>query len=261
MRFDASLREGWTPRGEGWEHTLPEGWMQGRSVFGGLTAAMAASLAAREVDDGRRLRTMSIQLLRPSVPGPVLGSTRALREGKTTRFVESRLRQDDGEVAVASLCFVRPRRGSVRVPAPAPSARPDPEDAREMPYLEGITPQFTRQIAMRFASGDRPFSGAAAARFTGFCRFRGDGGDEEGLLGLLDAWPCPSLSLLSAPAFASTVSWTAHLIHVPTDFAGWFYYEYETVVGAEGFHTAVGRLYGPDGALAAWSEQLVAVFD
>ena len=80
----------------------------------------------------------------------------------------------------------------------------------------------------------------------------------ERTLGLLDSWPCPTLSILEQPAFASSVTWTAHLVAPPAP--GFHAFTYDTVVAAGGFSTAVGRMWGPDGQFVAYTEQTVAVF-
>lgn len=260
MRFDSSLRDGWTETAAGWRCELPEGWMQGRSVFGGLTAAVAVALARRHVDARRRLRTVQVQLLRPTGPGPVDGEVRILREGKSITFVEVRLRQDDAETALLQLVFVAPRAGSLEVPAAPAPQMPGPDGLDDLPYIPGVMPEFLQHVIMRWADGAPPFSGGDRAQFFGYCGFRGPAGDEEGLVGLLDIWPAPTLSLLPKPVPASTVTWTAHLLEVPDEF-GLFGFDYRTEVGADGFHTVLGRLYAPDGRLLAWTEQLAALFD
>lgn len=261
MNFDASLREQWILDGDLWSMDVPSGWMQGRSVFGGLTAAMAAALARRVVPDpSRRLRTLSIQLFAPVVPGALEGAVRVLREGRNVTFVEVRLGQGGREVAVTSAVFVGGIKTMLVAPvAPAPEM-PAPETLNDLPYIPGVIPEFTQHVQMRWASGSPPFSGGDIAAYTGLFRYRCPVADAEGLLGLLDTWPCPSLSLLKGPSAASTVSWTAHLLALPEPSDGWFTMAYETVAGGGGFHTAVGRLYSPEGQLIGWTEQLVAVF-
>lgn len=279
MHFDSTLRERWSPSpmssqsdGAAWRFDMPEGWMQGRSVFGGLSVAAAAGLASRHVDPSRSLRTLSAQLMRPVTAGPVDGSFRVVREGKSTTFTEVRLMQQGVETAIVSLIFTRPRDEALVI-APTPRWQgPDPESLDSFSDAPGpmtspaasaktrLPPEFVQHIAMRWASGGPPFSGASEARFTGYCRFRQPAGDVEGILGLLDAWPCPSLSVLETPTFGSTVTWTAHILAIPDDFDGWFPFSYDTVAGAGGFHTAVGRLHAPDGQLIGWTEQLVAIF-
>jgi acyl-CoA thioesterase len=262
MRFDASLRERWTEADGAFHFEMPADWMQGRSVFGGLSTAALVALAHRSVSPGRVLRTISVQLLRPTLPGSLSGSARVVRDGRSTSFLEGALARDGAETARASMIFVAPRAVATNVAGPAPfSGEKDVEALPELPYLPGVTPEFTKHIALRWASGDPPFSGSAQARFDGYCRFRGPAGDVEGVLGLLDMWPCPSLSVLTTPRFASTVTWTAHVFAVPESFEQWFSFSYQTIAGKDGFHTAVGRLHTADGTLIGFTEQLVAVFD
>ncbi len=260
MKFDHSLRERWTASDNHWSFDMPPGWMQGRSVFGGLTVAAAAGLGQLQVAADRRLRTVNAQLLSPLEPGAVAGQPRILRAGKNVSFVEVRLLQAGCEVAVVELVFARPRKSTLAVTPARRRWRQDPEMLSDLPYVAGITPEFTQHIAFRWARGGLPFSGASEANMAGYCRFRPPSGGVEGALGLLDAWPCPSLALLEAPTPASTVMWTAHLFDVPDTFDGWFAFEYETVVAADGFHTSVGKLYAPDERLVGWTEQLVVVF-
>lgn len=261
VKIDASLRALWTRDGSGWVGSLPEGWMQGRSVFGGVTAATMAALGRRLVsEDARLLRSASIQLLAPVTAGDVRGSATLLREGRNITFVEVRLTQADVLVGRATLVFARPMQSTLDVAAPPAPKTDDPASMLAVPYIEGVIPEFTQNVDMRFAEGSPPFTGATHAAFTGVFRYRVPLGDTEGVLALLDTYPPPSLSLAEKPTFASTASWTAHLLAPPASFDDWFTVRYETLVGAHGLHTVVGHLYDAQGTLVAWSEQLVAVF-
>ena len=234
--------------------------MQGRSVFGGLTVAAAAGLGLRQIANGWKLRTLNAQLLSPMLPGLVAGSFRVLREGKNVTFIETRLTQAEREVAVVNLVFAKPRETAIQLAAEPPLPQPSPEALSDMPFMENLTPEFTQHIRFRWAGGGLPFSGASEAKTSGYCRFRAPAGDVEGVIGLLDAWPCPSLAMLSSPSPASTVMWTAHFLDAPAIFDDWFAFSYETVAGRDGFHTSVGRLHAADGRLLGWTEQLVVVF-
>lgn len=261
MNIDATLRDQWTPTDGTWTLTLPAGWMQGRSAFGGLTAAAMAALARRNVpDDTRRLRSSSVQLLAPAVPGEVRGTSEVLREGRNITFVETRLYQGDTLVGRATQVFAKVIESSIEVSAPPCPETPDPESLPALPYLEGITPEFTQHVDMRWATGRPPFMGSTEAAFTGLFRYRVTLGGAEGMLALLDSWPAPSLSLAKRPCPASTVTWNAHLIADPASFEDWFTMRYETVVGAHGLHTVVGHLYDGSKTLVGWSEQVVAIF-
>lgn len=260
MRFDASLRDAWTQDAdENWTFEVPEGWAQGRTVYGGLTTAAAVALGYRVVADDWQLRTVNVQFLRPSKAGRLVGRCTPRRAGKGVNFVQIELVQGDGVLAV-QLVFVRPRASAIDVAPLAMRATRPCAELDDLPYLPGMTPEFTQHLALRWAEGGYPYSGSDAASFTGYCRFRAPAGDAEGLVALLDAWPCPSLALAKGPAAASSVMWTAHLIHTPPPGEGWYGFEYDTVVGAAGMHTAVGRMFDADGRLVGWTEQLVAVY-
>ncbi|MFT7583040.1 MAG: acyl-CoA thioesterase [Myxococcota bacterium] len=261
MQIDRNLRDQWKQDGDVWRMTLPEGWMQGRAVFGALTTAAAAGLAIRATGGERAVRSVGAQLLGPVLPGPLTGLCNVLREGKNVTFVEVRLQQADKTLAVIQVVLVNPRAGSVTI-APAPRWEGlAPDASKEMPFISGMTPEFTKHLQVRWATGNFPFTGEDEAKLTGYCRTREPSSGVEGLLALIDVWPCPTLSTLTKPAFASTVTWNAHIIEVPDDLSGWFAFEYTTIVGRDGFHTAAGRLHAPDGRLVAWTEQLYAIFD
>ncbi len=259
--FDDSLQQGWQTRDGVWVFDMPSGWMQGRSVFGGLTAAVGVALGRRQMGSSWALRTMNIHLVRPTVAGPTEGRVRVVREGKSVAFMQVNLLQDEQEVALLTLTFASARVEAMQVEASPRWQGPGPEALVELPYIPGLMPEFLQHMSLRWASGGPPFCGADAARYTGYCRFNTPVAGVAAVIGLLDAWPCPSLSLLSSPAPASTVSWTAHILRVPDDFDDWFAFSYETVVAEDGFHTVVGRLHGPDGRLVGWTEQLAVVFD
>lgn len=260
MPLNPSMRDRWVPSEAGVTMDLPEGWGQGRSVFGGLTTAAGAALGHGVVEPGRTLRSVSSTMMRPVGPGRLAGSRRVLRTGRSATFVEVRLSQNGQECVVLQLVFVAPRPEAMRVDAPLREGLPDPEDHAVMPHAPGLMPEFVQHVEFRFVDGSPPFCGGAEARFGGYGRFRVPTAGAEGMLALLDLWPSPSLSMLSAPAPSSTVTWTAHLLETPDDLDAPTWFEYETVAGAAGFHTLVGRLYTRAGRLIGWTEQLNVVF-
>mgnify|MGYP001118931741 CR=1 FL=1 len=257
--LDSSLRERWRPDGTRFLANFPEGWSQGRSVFGGVTAAMAVALGSK-LAEGRELRTVSIHLVRPTLAGEVQGEVALIRAGRNVSFIEVRLLQKEVECARATLVFVVPNPEALHIPAPLRVPTTSPDTLPAMPRNSALIPEFVQHVEMRWLSGYPPFSGAEDGDFTGYCRFVGPAGGPEGLVALLDVWPAPPLSMLTRPAPASTVSWTAHLIGVPESLDDWSYYSYKTVAGEGGYHTCAGRLYDAQGSLLAYSEQLVALY-
>lgn len=237
---------------------VPERWTQGRSLFGGLSAAAAAAAASSLT--ARPLRTMQAQLLGPISPGPMRARSRLLREGKTTTFVQTELHQEDKLRATFSFIFVQPRTQSKHIPGPVSPGWGAPEEADAMPYLPGLTPEFTQHLEFRFAHGAMPFQGGEVAEFGGFVRFR-ESAQTSVLhqIALMDAWPCPTLSVLQKPVFASTVTWSAHFLAPSAP--GFHQFHYKTTAADGGFSTATGHMWDSKGTYVGFSEQTVVVFD
>jgi len=253
-----TLAEQWKPDGDEATWVLPETWGQGRAAFGGLTTAACLGLA-RSVSD-RTVRTVHTQFLNPLTPGPVRGRVETLREGRSTHVVEVRLYQNDRLAQTCSVSFVSARADSTPVAGPPAPEMASASDAMQLPYIPGVTPEFTQHVEFRFAEPNFPYQGGKVARFAGYVRFTDDDelASHERTLALLDAWPCPTLAMLSKPAPASSVNWTAHLLAEPA--GGLHQFVYETRAAADGYSTAVGTLWDAQGRCVAWTEQTVAVF-
>ncbi|MFT5353565.1 MAG: acyl-CoA thioesterase [Polyangiales bacterium] len=254
-----TLQERWTQDKDRFHFDVPEGWRQGRSVFGGLTVALGAALGARL--SSRRLRTVQAQLLGPVSAGRLTGTARVLREGKTTTFVHVELSQESSLRAQVSLVFIQGRERSIRIEGPVAPEWAEPTTLPKMPYIAGITPEFTDKADFYFAEGTLPFQGGPDARLGGYIRFKDTAGASpaELQLMLLDAWPCPSILRLSAPAFASTVTWTAHLLGDSAP--GFHRFRDETLAGNDGFSTTLGHMWDSKGKHVAVTEQTAVIFD
>lgn len=237
---------------------LPETWGQGRATFGGLVAAAMASLGSALTD--RPLRTLQLQLLRPLHAGVVHARRQVLREGRNTTVVRVELVQDDALVTTGLLTFLAARAGTTDVEGPQPPAYPRDRHF-PIPYMKGIMPEFMQHLEMSFLEGGPPFSGAPEPRIGGFVGLRGDidDGSVEALVGLLDAFPSPTMSVLTKPAVSSTATWTVHLLAPPEK--GLHTYRYETLAARGGASTTTGHVWAPSGALVAFTEQTVVTFE
>ena len=54
-----------------WTATLPADWAQGRTMFGGLQAALATAVAQEVAGPDRPLRTLDVGFVAPTTAGPV----------------------------------------------------------------------------------------------------------------------------------------------------------------------------------------------
>lgn len=239
--------------------TLDASWGQGRAIYGGVLAAAGLARMEALVPPGRRVRSLSAQFLAPVAPEAYSVDAAVLRSGRAMTTLAATLLQDGKPRATFQAAFGEDRETSLGRAAPV---RPvdAPPDVPPMPYIQGVMPAFTQYYEYRWSKGSMPFSGAAEASIRGWIRPRfPDVPGTRSLLGMLDAWPAPILTTATKPVPASTVSWSVHF-RAPVERLGWFYYEADTLMASDGYSSFSGRLYEPGGALAAWTEQLVAYF-
>lgn len=254
----------WSRRPDGaFEGEIPPEWMQGRAAFGGLVAAAAVRALVDAVGPGRPLRSFSLSFVAPVGPGPTIARPTVLRAGRALTHGEVRVEQGGQLCAVVLAAFGQDRPSDLALPRLHTTPPSPPEATVDLPYIEGVMPRFVSNFQLRWADGAPPFSGAPTAEFGGWCRHTTDAPGLPGVIGLLDAWPAPVLPMLRHPAPASTARWTAHIV---TDTAAaptgaWYWYTSRALSAGAGYASTLNHLYDATGALVAWSEQLVVIFD
>lgn len=248
-----------------WVGEVPPEWMQGRATYGGIVAAVGLRAVRSAVGEGRTPRSMHTSFFGPLGPGRARVVAEVVRRGRFVTHGRAELWQADELRAQVTATFADDRDSRIVVEPSVRPSRPGPEGLVDVPYVDGVTPAFTRAFAFRWTDGAMPFSGAKTSGLGGWCRHRTDPGADPyvALVGLLDAWPSPVIGMYERPGPASTVSWSSLLFAVPAaiDEHEWWWYGSEAVAARHGYAGMRGSMYGPDGRLAATVEQLVAVFD
>jgi len=247
--------------------TVPPTWAQGRAAFGGLMAAMVYEAMRLKLTDDRPVRSLAISFVAPAAADvPIRFEVDVLREGKAVTTLLGRAVQEGQVVTLVQGNFGAGRPSVVDIPAqPAFAMKPLEQAAPELPYIKGVTPEFMRHVALRWAVGGLPFSGNDSRQMGGWVRLR-DIADEalnvSHLLALVDAWPPSLLPHLKQPAAGSTLTWTIEFIQpTPTlSTLDWCRYCVETEYARDGYGHAAAALWSEKGELLALSRQTVTVF-
>lgn len=235
-------------------------WLQGRTVFGGLQAAIALR-AMRTLVPGTPLRTLQGTFLAPVPEGTVTARAQVLRTGRSATHVEARL--VDGEQALAVLVgvFGTARDSAVRrqpQPAAAPAGRPI-----DFPFVPGLTPAFTQHFKVRWLQGLPPYTGDTRTDHLLEVGLRDAGPVTEGhVLALADFIPPVALSHLKQPAFGSTLTWMIELLADRFDglaLDAWRI-EAQLTSARDGYTGQSVQVYAPGGAPIAHSRQSMVVF-
>ncbi|MDX1693331.1 MAG: thioesterase family protein [Ketobacteraceae bacterium] len=241
--------------------TLTDDWLQGRSMFGGLQAALAL-LAMRTLVPGEfPLRTLQFTFMAPIPPGKVCAGATELRAGKNTRHAQAVISDGRETQAMAIAVFGKARQSQIKRPIAAPKLPSEP--ARPFVFEEGVTPAFTRHFSASWLQGDLPFSGSDHNNALVRVAMKEAGTTSEGhLLAIADFIPPVALAKLRAPAPGSSLTWMIEILdtgfqHHPLD--NWLV-DAEMTAAADGYTSQSATIFAPDGSAVALSRQSMVVF-
>lgn len=242
----------------------PAQWAQGRATFGGLVAAAALRAMRSAVDPQRAPRSLQITFVAPVAPGEAEIRVTPLRSGKSATTVQAAVIQDGAVCTAIVGSFGADRQSAVHVEGPPRPLAPPPEAGPVFPFVEGVTPSFTRHFDYRWVVGDLPFTGSRRRDIGGWCAFKGEAEvvTHEHILGLVDAWPPTVLPMMTTPAPGSSLTWTLQFLTWASDARAndWWFYRAEVDAAGDGYALTRAVLWDPLGRPAALSQQSVAVF-
>jgi acyl-CoA thioesterase len=240
---------------------IPADWAQGRTAYGGLTAALcieAAGLVAAELPP---LRSAQFAFIGPAA-GQLHATPTVLRRGKSATYIGVDLAGDDGMATRALLCFGTARPSRLTYDAlPAPTV-PAPEACDEF-FRGGIGPAFAVHFESRLAGGARPFSPTEKPEMMLWMRHRDVGARESvsGLVALADALPAAALVLFPERAPFSTATWSVDLlVDAPHSDSGWWLLHSVADSAGNGYSTQAMTMWNDRGEAVLVARQNVVVF-
>jgi len=238
---------------------VPGDWMQGRSVYGGLQAAIA--VAAMRTLVTTPLRTLQVTFIAPVPQGCVVARAKLLRQGKNASHVEAQLLVD-GEVACIAIGVFGNARATAVTKLPQQPVLP-PASPIPFPFLEGVTPEFLRHFKAAVLQGDLPYTGTPLSEFVVSLDMLDAGKNTEAhLLAIADFVPPVALCWLRNFTTGSSLTWMLELLI--DDFAalpleGWRV-DATLVAAREGYTSQSVMLWGAGGVPVAISRQSMVVF-
>lgn len=242
---------------------VPEDWLQGRSVFGGLQAVIAVQALRTIVDPRIPLRALQMAFIAPVPQGPVRAEARLLRSGKNVTHAEALLRGAGGDVLASVIGVFGAARDSQVRRSPERPLIPPGGPARTMRWLPGLTPNFTQHFQASWSRGGLPFTGDPTPQHVVQLDLHDDGPVTElTLIAIADFIPPVALALLTQVAPGSSLTWLLELVsHRFADWStrGWRV-DAELEAAADGYTSQATRIWAPDGQLAALSRQSMVVF-
>lgn len=241
---------------------IPESWMQGRTTYGGLTAALSLHGALGLVND------IPIRSAQVAFVGPVGGDVRIkptlLRRGKNTAFVSVDVVAETGIAAQSIFAFGARRESALHFDdMPMPDA-PAPQEIESFFDKDRPRPGFTQNFDMLMASGGRPISGSSEKSIGLWMRHLDPDApqDATAVLAIGDAPPPAAMSMLSVPSRISSMTWMAEFMtdSISTDPEGWYYAQHTAQLAKDGYSSQSMRLWNRQGEPILVGRQTIAVF-
>src|SRR6476619_953124 len=189
---------------------VPEDWLQGRTLFGGMQAVVGLA-AMRSLAPEAPLRSLQVTFLAPVPGGPVRARARILRSGKSATHVEARIVDGDNTLAMMVGVFGQPRASAVTL-RPR-QADVTPTNPFHLPRIPGVTPNFTQHFKSRWIVGGPPWSGTEQPDIVVDLGMRDRGNATEShVLAMADFIPPIALSYLKTPVPAASLTWMLELL-------------------------------------------------
>lgn len=237
---------------------LPEGWLQGRTVFGGITIGVGVDAAVQWVsNDKLALRSINFALAAPTRPGLINVAVEEIRRGSNTSVVVTRLRQNGTTTATGTMVFGQPRDESCRWQQMNQEPPPRFKDTKPVWRDSRLAPEFAKNFEYRPTRG-LPFSGADEAVVEGWIGPTHDARtyDAATTALLTDIWWPAGYAMETGPRPIATISSTIQLyplVSLPQNEP--VFHRGVAPVAQSGYVTEYRELWSESGALAATNQQ------
>lgn len=242
------------------EVTIPVNWMQGRTTYGGLSAALCLQAVEHSYQDLPPLRSAQINFVGPA-GGRVEISDSELRRGKSVAYIESRMHGEQGLATHCVFAFGAPRKSHLLgdfTPRPAVAGPADSEDF----FKNGPGPVFTSEFECRLSEGALPISGTDKTEFYIWIRHRDQTPTNDvTLLSIADMPPPAVLPMFKQPAPVSSMTWMMNFLqNNPQTEGGWWLMRSAAEHARDGYSSQDMQVWNTNGDLVISGRQNVALF-
>ena len=240
----------------------PEEWMQGRTIYGGLTAAYCHEAARLIAPEAPPLRSATVAFIGPA-GGEVEARAEVLRAGRNVQFIGADLTGEKGIAARCQFAFGAARPSMFdEFHIPAPSV-PAPEECPPMiPEGAFMRPSFASKFNSHLAAGGIPVSGSDKHDHLIWIRHRDrEAAGMSAMLAIADMPPPAMFAKFPEPAPISSVTWMVNVL--VEDFEtedGWWLMQTRADHAQAGYSSQDMLIWNASGQPVIAARQSVALF-
>lgn len=246
-----------TVRTSGSAH-IPEDWLQGRTTYGGLSAALCVEAAMHAFDDLPPLRSAMLTFVGPAA-GEATFRTEILRQGKSVTVVNVDMASESGLATRATLCFGAARASQLDLTWIGKPAVASAAESQDLAQGRGFGQHFERRIA----GGSTPLAGEGDPELLWWIRHRDAdaGSNAASLLALGDVLPPAAAVLYREWAPISSMTWMVEFTDQDAQpQEGFWLCQSKAEVTAAGYSAQGMTLWGAGDRPVLIGRQTVAVF-
>jgi len=239
----------------------PPNWQQGRTIFGGLSAALSLEAVLRERPQGfPPFKSAQVSFIGPVTQAQSFDVS-VLRQGRSVTSVSVDCLSGEELALRTTLLFAQPRPSRIV------------HDSWGCPMVEGpsryatleldnrIAPACAYNFEMRPAGGSLPVSGADNPELLMWVRHLDAQGVDPAvaLIALADSLPPAAMTCFTEPAAISSASWMIDLPQ-PAVAGEWFLVSSFSQQALEGYSLQDTEVWDESGRRVLWARQTVAIF-
>jgi hypothetical protein len=236
---------------------IPPTWHQGRTCYGGLSAAIAYRAANMLVQDLPPLCSAQFAFVGP-LSGKVTISARLLRRGKNSAFVHSEVRGENGVGLSATFVFMASRDSHFAFDdMPVLELLPLPEAVN---IRSGPDKYFTSN--MEYGESRQPL-GTGKPLIEGWMRLKSRDGIDPvtQMIAVADALPPAAMGMMREYGPVSSLNWQFNLIGDPPETTGgWWFLQSRAHFAQNGASSQSMTMCNSEGKVVMEGTQAVAIF-
>lgn len=245
--------------------TFDKSWSQGRTVFGGVSAAAILRAMDFELESPRPLRVLHVNFIAPlKIEKPCRITIEHLRDGQNVTQLQGRLTQDNQTCVQVQACYGKSRDSKINRLSDQQCSLKSASKGNFLPIIPGVTPKFLKHITLDFQSGKLPFTGSKHSHIDGWMKFKEVPTNISlaHIVALADAWPPTVLQMLKWPKPASTLSWQVDVLQpeIKLPPSQWIGYQAKTLQATDGYSHTQANIWSESGELILLSRQTDVIF-
>lgn len=240
--------------------SIPDNWLQGRTTYGGLSAAICLRAAQLEHASLPPLRSAQINFIGP-VSGTTTTTITTLRQGKSVTCIAADMYSEHGLATHATFVFGHSRDSRLAADFTQPPKVPSFADSPDF-FQSPQRPEFAKHFECQLAQGGHPLTGSREHEHYIWVRHKDrEATGTTALIGIADMPPPAVLPMFKEFAPISSVNWTMNFLsHDLTTQDGWWLMRSAAEHVRDGYSSQDMQVWNSDGKLIISAMQNVAIF-